>query len=332
MQNTGNTQLSNTFFGCTSILCGLLMPFTGFTIRPMAADDPALAITRETQTRLPQLLLNGAAGTSCRLEYAESLAAPMNWQLLSNVSLTTSSALIVDRSATSLQTRFYRTARSSAPGDTNLLLWLKFEGNLLGAGGETPLSQQGFTYTTGKVGQAVQLDATGHLRYPVANNLDSREGTIEFWVQPNWDGSAKDIRVFFEAGDNFNNGIFLSKDGASNLRFLQWGDDPTTPAVEVTTERGLGFTGLNWVKGQWYHLAATWKGATRELAYYLNGEMMTSATNGVNLPKVSTTFFVIGAEIDNSHPAAAAFDELRIYNRMRTPDEIWKDYQYAGAQ
>lgn len=327
MQNNGKLHSFNTCHDFTWAIYGLLMILTGFTFRTVAADDPALAITRETQTRAPQLQLSGSTGTTYRLEYSDGVMAPLTWQLLSNVSLTTSSALIVDRSATGQQSRFYRTARASSPGDTNLLLWLKFEGNLLGVGGETPLSQQGISYTTGKVGQAVQLDATGHLRYPVANNLDSREGTIEFWVQPNWDGSAKDIRVFFEAGDNFNNGIFLSKDGASNLRFLQWGDDPTTPAVEVTTERGLGFSGLNWVKGQWYHIAATWKGATRELAFYLNGELMQSATNGVNLPKVSTTFFVIGAEIDNSHPAAAAIDELRIYNTMRTAQQIWQDYQ-----
>jgi hypothetical protein len=210
-------------------------------------------------------------------------------------------------------------------------LRLQFEGGLNGDDGEVPQSYQGITYQAGKAGQAVRLSSTGRIRYAIANNLEPAEGTIEFWVQPDWDGTNQDVRVFFEAGDNFNKGLLISKDGISNLRFLQWGDDPVTPVVEVSTERGLGFSGQNWHKGQWYHLAVAWKGATRELAYYLNGELMQSEVNGVQLTGFSTTFFVLGAEIDNAHPAQAAFDELRIFNRMRTASQIWSDFQEPGS-
>jgi hypothetical protein len=193
-------------------------------------------------------------------------------------------------------------------------------------GGESPLSYQGVSYCDGRVNQAVHLGAAGHIRFPIANNLDPREGTIEFWVKPDWAGTNKDVRVFFEAGDNFNKGLLISKDGASNLRFLQWGDDPSTPAVEIGTERGLGISGASWMNGQWYHMAVAWKGATRELALYLNGEVVQTANNGVNLTSFSTTYFALGSEIDNTHAAMVALDELRIFSRMRTAGEIWQDF------
>lgn len=162
-------------------------------------------------------------------------------------------------------------------------------------------------------------------------NLESDEGTIEFWVQPDWDGTDKDVRVFFEAGDNFNRGLLISKDGASNLRFLQWGDDPSTPAVESDVERGLGFNGSHWRKGQWYHLAVVWRGATQELAFYENGEVIRTALNGVHMPSFSTSFLSIGAETDNTRAAVAAFDELRIFSRMRTAAQIWEDFLDPGG-
>ncbi len=292
--------------------------------KPALAGDLALGITLEPQTRLPEIRISGSMGTTCRLEYTDALSSSPAWQLLSNVTLTATSVVIVDRTASTERARFYRAVGSGA--DTGLRLWLKFDGDLNGVDGETPLSYQATTYRAGKAGQAVYLDATGHIRYAIANNLEPAEGTIEFWVQPEWNGTNSNTKVFFEAGDNFNKGLLISKDGASNLRFLQWGDDPATPAVEIGTERGLGFSGADWIKGQWYHLAVTWKAATRELAFYLNGETKQTAVNGVTLSSFSTAFFAIGAEIDNAQPAQATFDELRIFNRMRTADQIWQDY------
>lgn len=302
----------------------LFLFLAGMFGQVFGADDPSLAITLEAQTHAPQLRITGTAGTSCQIEYTDELSSATSWQVLSNVTLSSTSSQVIDRTVATGHTRFYRTARTA--NDSGLLIWLKFDGSLQGADGEMPLSQQGASYRTGMVGQAVYLNATGRIRYPIASNLYAHEGTIEFWIQPDWDGTNKDVRVFFEAGDNFNKGMLLSKDGASNLRFLQWGDDPATPTVEIATERGLGFSGQNWVKGQWYHLAATWNGTTRDLAFYLNGEAIQTETNGAYLSSFSTTFFVVGAEIDNAHPSVAAFDELRVFNRMRTAAQIWQDY------
>lgn len=314
-------------WGWLGIRVGLWAAVAGCTFGVVAAVDPAVDIALDPGTRAPQVGILGSPGKVYRLEYTEGLQAATVWQVLSNVTLSASSALVVDRDAVGRPARFYRTAESSDPVDPSLLLWLKFEGGLQGVGGETPLSQQGVSYRAGKVGQGLYVGATGHVRYPVASNLNPGEGTIECWVQPDWNGTNQDVRVFFEVGDNFDNGMLLSKDGIGNLRFLQWGDDPSTPAVEKTVERGLGFGGQDWVRGQWYHLAATWNGATRELAFYLNGEVLRTATNGVVLRQFSTTYLVIGAEIDSTRAAVATMDDLRIYNRARTAAEIWQDYQ-----
>jgi hypothetical protein len=314
----------------TGIVSAAFFLFLPLAAEPAGAGDLALGIALESLSRMPEIQITGSIGTSCRLEYADALTSSPTWQLLSNVTLSATSFVVVDRTASPERARFYRAVGSGV--DTGLRLWLKFDGDLNGVDGETPLSYQAITYRPGKAGQAVYLDATGHIRYAIADNLESAEGTIEFWIQPEWNGTNGNTKVFFEAGDNFNKGLLISKDGASNLRFLQWGDDPATSSLEIGTERGLGFSGADWIKGQWYHLAVTWKAATRELAFYLDGETKQTAVNGVNLSSFSTAFFAIGAEIDNAQPAEATFDELRIFNRVRTADQIWQDYlDPAGA-
>jgi len=294
----------------------------------IASESLSVDIALEAGTRAPVLQVNGASGLSCRLEYADVLAGSAPWQLLTHRPLSATGAVAVDR-ATTGRTRFYRATHPT--DETGLLLWLRFNGTLDGTDGERPLSHRGASYRPGQAGQAVYLDATGHIRYPISQNLESDEGTIEFWVQPDWDGTDTEVRVFLEAGDNFNRGLLISKDGASNLRFLQWGDDPGTPAVESDVERGLGFDGSHWRKGQWYHLAAAWRGTTRELAFYENGEVIRTAVNGVHLPSFGTSFLTIGAETDNARAAVAAFDELRIFSRMRTATQIWEDFLDPGG-
>jgi DNA-binding beta-propeller fold protein YncE len=213
------------------------------------------------------------------------------------------------------------------PNDSPTLLLVRGDGNLSGVGGETPTFAQGVTHPQGQVAQCARFDSTGYVRYPISGNLSSAEGTVEFWIRPSWNGNTNITRNFFQAGNAFNRGMLLSIDGANNLRFIQWGDDPSTGPVETNVERGVGASGNGWQAGAWYHFAATWKASTREMALYVDGVRVGSINDGISISSFTGTEFSLGALTGGGDPSQADFDEVRISNVMRTAGQIYRDYQ-----
>jgi DNA-binding beta-propeller fold protein YncE len=223
-----------------------------------------------------------------------------------------------------------RAAGIELPNDADTLLLLHFNGNLNGASGETPLASTGISYQTGLVGQAAHTADPGYARYATSGNIVSTQGTVEFWIKPDWNGNDDATgHNFFYVGYGFNNGMLLSIDGANNLRFIQWGDDPDTPEVETSVERGVASSGAGWLAGNWYHVAAAWNGSTRQMAFYVNGQPVGSTSDGVYVSNFTTTYLMIGSDLGGGTPALATFDEFRISNRMRSAGEILTDY-FAG--
>ena len=215
------------------------------------------------------------------------------------------------------------------PNDAATTLLLRFDGSLNGVDGENPNSIIGTSYVTGLVNGAVHTGNPGFIQYSNAGNIIASQGTVEFWIKPDWNGNLGIGHYFFEAGRSFNNGMVLCIDGANNLRFMQWGDDPDTPNVETYVERGTATSGYNWIAGNWYHIAATWNGSKQEMAFYVNGQQVDRTTNNIVISDFSLSYFSIGAAIDGGLTAQAAFDEFRISNRARTAGEILEDY-YMG--
>jgi hypothetical protein len=221
-------------------------------------------------------------------------------------------------------------AAGELPDTPDTLLLLRFDGDGVGVGGEEPAASAGTSYVSGLVGDAVQTGVPGYVRYATTDNIDAGQGTIEFWLRPNWDGDQDTIpRAFFEVGENFDDGLLLSIDGANNLRFIRWGDDPDTPTIEHHVERGLAASAADATAGTWYHIAATWDDATREMLLYVDGALVAYRLDGVQIAGLSTALMTVGAESNGASPADASFDELRISNRALTPDEILTDF-YAG--
>ncbi len=254
------------------------------------------------------------------------------------------------------------------PNDSNSLLLLRFEDfyypYYVGENGEEPVFVgDGVSGSAGLIGGALDQQYSGNLTYENAGNILSTRGTVEFWFDPRgsevfctegfcppaWDGNDGKFHPFFEAGDNSNNSMLIEKDASNNLRFTQWGDDPTTPAVEVHVERSIATSAADVHPGRWYHIAATWDGATRQMAFYVDGQLRGSRSDGVVINQFSpvlyngdpaTASFVlsVGWEQENGQnaglpqcqgcaaPAAAPMDEFRISDRARTATEIRNDY------
>ena len=216
------------------------------------------------------------------------------------------------------------------PNDSDTQLLLRFDGNLLGEDGESATASGGTSFVEGLVGDSVHIARPGgFVRYDKVDNIDPSEGTVEFWLRPDWDGDQDLItRLFFSAGSPFNNGMIISIDGANNLRFIQWGDDPDTAGKETNVERGVWIGGGDLEADTWYHLAVTWTGGA-SMSFYRDGQVMASRDNGVVIDDFTGPSVYVGADINGGGPAEGAIDEFRISDRQRSDGEILGDY-YAG--
>ncbi len=188
--------------------------------------------------------------------------------------------------------------------DAHTLLLLHFDISFTGADGEigTP---NGTGFAEGRYSGGLSVDDADTLTYETAGNLNRAQGAIEFWVQPNWEGSDGRDYVFFEAGAQWFNGILIIKDGANNLRLIVWDS-----AHEYGVAYGIG----DWRPGEWHHVAATWDASS--LALYVDGQRR-DRTGNARPPDALASWFAIGSTAAGGSQADAVIDEFRISDAPR---------------
>jgi len=213
-----------------------------------------------------------------------------------------------------------------------LVGWWKGDGNTLDSSG---LGNSGVAintgYTNGIVGQAFACDPnsfpygtyTGiqipdQPAYVLTNSL-----SIEGWVRPRGDGYS-----IFWRGDN-RPGLdpyFLSMQGNNNLRFY------------IEDESGnSAMVGTYLTYNQWTHVAATLDGSTGTMSIYTNGVLADQTVTGVrpfgNLIPGDSPGVGIGNVNDgfNNFPFAGDIDEISLYNRALSANEIASLYHAGSA-
>ncbi len=201
--------------------------------------------------------------------------------------------------------------------DAATLLLLHCNGSLAGAAGESPVAATGTSYTSGMFGQGVLLPTGCQLTYAAANNIVAAQGTLEFWLRPNWNGNDGQDHLAVTWGTW--GGILAGKDGGNYWRIIvnRYGPDGTS-------ERGAGLpVGGDWLANQWHHCAFTWN-ATRVQAY-VDGVLRAEGDVGFNLPAIASTTFQIGGE-GTSASLNGTLDEVRISSTVRTAAEVLESY------
>ncbi len=201
--------------------------------------------------------------------------------------------------------------------DAATLLLLHGNGSLAGAAGEVPVAASGTSFATGVFGQGIQLPTGCQLTYAAANNITATQGTVEFWLRPNWNGNDGQDHLVLTWGTW--GGILTGKDGGNFWRIIvnRYGPDGTT-------ERGTGLpVGGEWLANQWHHCAFTWN--ANAVQAYVDGEIRAEGTVGFTLPAIAGTTFQIGGEGTNAS-LNGTLDEVRISSSVRTAAEIFESY------
>lgn len=172
--------------------------------------------------------------------------------------------------------------------------------------------------------------STGTLAYPARDNVDFREGTLEFWFKPAFDPPVPPTPVDYRgllvlvrvAGENgglslayFSGGMYRGQAGL---------------ATSLGGKRGKGLPcGMTFYpkKDEWHHLAIGWK--EPELVLYLDGgDGKGGKTSKAVQPELLTEMFgPVGKEAvcfgDQWGKAGRmVIDEFRLSTVLRQPEEL----------
>jgi hypothetical protein len=201
-------------------------------------------------------------------------------------------------------------------------LQLLFENNATGVAGETPTTSSGLSYAAGVNGQGAVLGNPNQLRYLRSENIDPRQGTLEFWIKPQWAGNDGLTHSILKMGGG--GGMLFGKDGANNLRCIF-----NRFSANSQPEVGTSINVSAWQAGVWRYVAFTWGGG--QLRLYVNGVLQAS-TAVASLPDIDAaiTTFQIGGDESGDY-ISATIDELRLSSEPLTAQEIQQTYSNRPA-
>lgn len=174
------------------------------------------------------------------------------------------------------------------------------------------------TWVDGKFGEALSFDGSNdYVQTPIVSNTLT-DFTMEAWVKAS--SVPGDRRIVMGSGWQYNDwyiGINLgSSTGAPARKWLFW--------VAGNSEIAYLAAPDEIVAGDWYYLVATYQGTTGK--FYINGDSIGSFTF---TRKTDTNPFRIGCSNSKEY-FNGLVDEVRVYNRALTSEEVSDLYQNYG--
>lgn len=136
--------------------------------------------------------------------------------------------------------------------------------------------------------------------------------TISTWVNPSITYDSSVANGWYD---------FVSKEGSSSgykIGYNTWNGRLSFRFNVNDADKAWYNTSLS--AGQWYHIVGTYKQSGGVMKLYLDGVEVASGT-GVTAPAIGATTLVIGASA-GFYFVNSTIDEVRIYNRALTADEI----------
>ncbi|MFH1372008.1 MAG: LamG domain-containing protein [Planctomycetota bacterium] len=215
---------------------------------------------------------------------------------------------------------------ASADPDPNLVAYYTLDGDAYDTGNVAPAADGNLfgnpRWTTGRVGLGGSIDLDGNgdfVQIPDADKLDITYSlTVAFWLRVDNFGSNWQMIVI--KGTAYNEQVW---------KFEQDGPSPPAPGSGrilfcVGGEGGLpgcrnGLTRVD--DGQWHHVAGVYNGATGEQILYIDGfQDAYGSGTPVTIPTNDLTLNI--SQVKDGEYVDGGFDELRIYNRALSAEEI----------
>ncbi|MCH8218207.1 MAG: LamG domain-containing protein, partial [Planctomycetes bacterium] len=213
------------------------------------------------------------------------------------------------------------TSDAADPQD-HLVLYLPFdEGggdvteDLSGAGLQAQLVGA-YQWTTGVSGGAISFSATGRAEVSTSDPLNLTQITVMAWVRPasivatvasnHWQNLNS---IYGKAGSGGDDSVVLSLTGGDGVHFY----------VDQGANNNLVVPDAGVRTGEWQHVAGSFDGTV--MRSFLDGTQIGEmAIQGVIISNAILP--TIGGRADVSVDFDGAIDEVRVYNRALTPDEI----------
>ena len=181
-------------------------------------------------------------------------------------------------------------------------------------------------------GNALELSNRESASYFAPGNIDPRQGTVMLWAaSKNWAPSNAKFQIFFHARLTGGWRLLIYK-------FIKPGYIRTA-LIYKNKEYAINIPvkDVDWSPGKWHQLAVTWDNT--RITFYMDGKKARQVQytknpltfKAADFPaKIEKCNFVIGAggigfSVNPEHKTA--IDEVKIYNRMISPDEIRKEYE-----
>jgi len=204
--------------------------------------------------------------------------------------------------------------------DPDLVCWFRFNE---GSGDKTYDWKQGLegtihgaTWVTGYIGKALSFDGSDDY-VEVSDNdlLDISDAiTIEAWIYPTSESSVfQGIVAKYEWSADQREYELGLKDG--KVRFLTSSDGTTSTEDYLDSPYELTLF-------QWYHVVAVFDGNYKYL--YINGKMVAKKQWSNTIFKGTSPLWI--GRSDGTQFYNGIIDEVRIYKRALTPEEIWWHY------
>lgn len=273
------------------------------------------------QTRTPVFLAHRPSGTYAQSSYAGSL----------------DEVTLYNRALTAEELQEIVMADSAGkcpppppaclPLPSGCVAWWRGETNALDSVANSHGSVVGsVSYGVGIVGRAMGFQI-GYVRVPASSNLNVGVATgltAEAWISPAFGGSVSlaSKREFVSWRSGALVGVNLS---VTNFTVGRTGDLTAWLADLVDTQgvhhvlRALPVVGPN----QWQHVALTYDKTTGNAVLYVGGMPVTQTNLGTFTPNTSGDLYLgYQTSIDPHLSVGGAMDELTLYQRALTPEEI----------
>jgi hypothetical protein len=192
----------------------------------------------------------------------------------------------------------------------NLVSYWKFEGNSNDSVGSNNGTDVNITYSTGngKIGQGAGFNANNNSKITCSGRIPQGAKSLSFWFKTTATNFYQLISECYNGSNSY--GIGLDPGGAEINRAS------SSKVLSIS-----GGTNLN--DGNWHHQVFTWDGTTNTngVKLYIDNVLVAQSTAAYTETTQSsyTTHF---GYYDNNYDYTGSLDELGVWSRVLTSDEV----------